>query len=204
MLFWILSKVQNGALSSGFWARGIRRIHRNWDPANRGLSNHRKAFFCQKFIDGDCRVAWGIIVVQHPIACNVWSHTCHPFPESFKDFPIKSLIDSLSWLHKFLVDDLVTVKKTNKHWFDFGFAHSRFLGTGRFCSVPLLILAFCLGVVLQNPWFITCDNATEEFWLPLKAAQKNKTHIAPIGLLLSLEVLWKHLGAHFSHVQIMC
>ena len=35
--------------------------------------------------------------------------------ESFKDFPIKSLIDSLSWWHKFLVDDPPTVKNTNEH-----------------------------------------------------------------------------------------
>ena len=34
-----------------------------------------------------------------------------PFSESFKDFPIKSLIDNLSWCHKFLVDDPLTVKK---------------------------------------------------------------------------------------------
>ena len=73
------------------------------------------------------------------------------FPESFKDFLIESLIDSLSWWHKFLVDDPLTVKRTNEHRFDFGFAHSRLLGTGRVCSVPLPTLAFCLGVVLQNP-----------------------------------------------------
>ena len=73
-----------------------------------------------------------------------------PFPESFKVFPIKSLIDSLSWWHKFLVEDPLTVKKTNEHQFDFGFAHSRFLGARRFCSVPLPTLAFCLGVVLQK------------------------------------------------------
>ena len=70
-------------------------------------------------------------MVQHPNTCNAWSRTCNPFPESFKDFPIKSLIDSLSWWHKFLVDDPLTVKKTNEHRFDFRFAHSRFLGTGR-------------------------------------------------------------------------
>ena len=51
---------------------------------------------------------------------------------------------------------------------------------------------------------ITCDNATEEFWLPLKAVQKIKSHIPPIGLLLSREVLWNHLGPQFSHVQILC
>jgi len=102
---------------------------------------------------------------------------------------------TIPWLSK---------KKPNEHRFDFGFAHSRFLGTGRVCSAPLPTLAFCLGVVLQNPWFITCDNATEEFWLPLMAVQKIKTHIPPFGLVLSREDLWNHLGAHFSHVQILC
>ena len=95
-------------------------------------------------------MTWGFVVVQHPSACNAWSHTCHPVAESFKDFPIKSLIDFLSWWSKFLVGDLLTIKK-NEHRFDFGFAHSHFLGTGRVCSVPLPTLAFCLGVLLQNP-----------------------------------------------------
>jgi len=96
-------------------------------------------------------VTWGVVMVQHPSVCNAWLHTCHPFPESFKDFPINSLTDSLSWWHTFLVDDPLTVKKTNEDRCDFGFAHSRFLGMGRVCSVPLPTLAFCLGVVLQNP-----------------------------------------------------
>ena len=171
----------------------IRRI--------RGLGKHRNAFLCQKFIDGECRVTWEVVVVQHPSACNAWSHKCHPFHGPFKDFPITSLIHSLSWWQKFLVDDSLTGKKRKSpHRFDFGFAHSRFLGTGGVCSVPLPTLAFSLGVVLQNPLFITCDNATEEFWLPLKAVQKIKRHIPPIGLLLSREVLWNHLGAYFSHV----
>ena len=65
-------------------------------------------FFCQKFIDGDCRVTWGVVMVQHPSASNAWLRTCYPSPESFKDFPIKSLIDILSWWYKFLVDDLLT------------------------------------------------------------------------------------------------
>ena len=57
-------KYKNGALSSGFWARGIKRSHMDWDPVNRGLRNHRNAFFCQKLIDGYCRVAWGVVVVH--------------------------------------------------------------------------------------------------------------------------------------------
>ena len=108
---------QNGALSSGFWAGAIKRSYRDRDPANRGLRNHRNAFFCQIFIDGDCRVTWGV-VMQHPSACNAWSHTCHPFPMSFKDFPIKRLIDSLSCWHKFLVDDpWLSKNKRASIWF---------------------------------------------------------------------------------------
>ena len=137
---------------------------------------------------GRCRGAASKCVVAH----------VPPFPDSFRHFPIKDLIDSLSWWHTFLVDEPLTVEKTNKHQFDFGFAHSRFLGMARVCSVPLPTLTFCLGFVLQNPLFITCDNATEEFWLPLKVVQKIKTHIPPIGLLLSREVLWNHLGAKLS------
>ena len=57
------------------------------------------------------RVTWDVVVVQHQSACNAWSHMCHPLSGSFKDFPIKRLIDSLSWWHKFLVDDPLTVKK---------------------------------------------------------------------------------------------
>ena len=56
-------------------------------------------------------MTWGVVVVQHPSVCNAWSHKCHPFPESFKYFLIKSLIDSLSRWYKFLVDDPLTVKK---------------------------------------------------------------------------------------------
>ena len=107
-------KYQNGALSSGFWTGGIKRSHRDWDPANRGVEEPQECFLCPQFIDGDCRVTLGVVVVQHPSACNAWSHMVHPFPEFFKDFPIKSLIDSLSWWHKFLVDDTPTVKKTNE------------------------------------------------------------------------------------------
>ena len=56
-------------------------------------------------------MTWGFVVVLHPSACNAWSHMSYPFPERFKDFPIKSMIDSLSWWHKFVVDDPLIVKK---------------------------------------------------------------------------------------------
>ena len=62
-------KYQNGTLSIFCFEPGeeneitgteIRRIG--------GLRKHRNAFFCQKFIDVDCRVTWGVDVVQHPSA----------------------------------------------------------------------------------------------------------------------------------------
>ena len=179
MLFWILSKVPKWRPFKWFLSRGNKKKSQELRSGKqKGWETAGMLFFCQKLIDGDCCVTWGVVVVQHPIACNAWLHMCHPFPEFFKDFPIKSLIDSLSWWHKFLVDDPLTVKKTNEHRFDFGFAHSRFLGTQRVCSVPLLTSAFWLGVVLQNPWFVTCDNVTEEFWLLLQVVQKIKTHLS--------------------------
>jgi len=54
------------------------------------------------------------------------------FSSSLQGLPDKkSLIDSLSWWHKFLVDDLLIIKK-NENRFEFEFAHSRFLGRGDF------------------------------------------------------------------------
>ena len=48
MLFWILSKVPNGTLSSGFWAGGIKRSHRDWDLVNRGAEEPQEGFFLPK------------------------------------------------------------------------------------------------------------------------------------------------------------
>ena len=73
-----------------------------------------------------------------------------------------------------------------------------FLGRGEFAVCHSRLWRLVSGSYSKiHELSITCDNATEEFWLPLKAVQKIKTHIPPIGLLLSREVLWNHLGAHF-------
>ena len=153
---------------------------------------------------GNCHVTWGVVVVQHPSACNVWSHTFHRLPESFKEFPIKGLIDSLSWWYIFLVDDPLTVKKTNEHRFDFGFFSFSLSWDGENlqCATPNFGV-LSRGRTPKSMIHHLC-NETEEFWLPLKAVQKIKKHIPLIGLLLSHEVLWNHLGAHFSYVQILC
>ena len=41
-------KYKNGALSSGFWAGGIKRSHRGWDPANRGTEEPQEFFHVAK------------------------------------------------------------------------------------------------------------------------------------------------------------
>jgi len=98
-------KYQNGALSSGFWAGGIKRSHRDWNPANRGAKESQECFLLPKIHWWRLPCDMGCCRGAASKWCNSWSHTCHRFPESFKDLPIKSLIDSLSWWHKFLVDD---------------------------------------------------------------------------------------------------
>ena len=129
-------------------------------------------------------MTWGVVVAQHPSACNDWSHTYHPFPESFKDFLIKGLIDSLSWWHKFLVDDPRLLKKQMRIDLILDLLILVFLRRGEFAVCHSRLWRFVLGSYSKIH-----DNATEEFWLPLKAVQKFKTHIPPIGLLLSCEVL---------------
>jgi len=143
-------------------------------------------------------VTWGVVVVQHPSAFNAWSHTCHSFPESSKDFPIKCLIDSVSWWHKFIVDDPLTIKKQFIMDFILDSLILAFLGRGEFALCYSRLWRFVSGS------FSKIHYSSPVITLPLKAVQKIKTDILSIGLLLSGEVLWNHLGANVSHVQILC
>jgi len=79
-----------------------------------------------------------------------------------------------------------------------------FWGRGEFAMCHSRLWRFVSGLYSKiHDSSITCDNATEKFWFPLKAVQEIKTHIPPTGLLLSREILWNHLGAHLFHVQIL-
>ena len=66
-----------------------------------------------------------VVMMQHPRVCNLWPDTMNPFSESFKDFMIVLFIKCLSLRHEFM-NNTLTVEKTNKHGFDFQFAHSCF------------------------------------------------------------------------------
>lgn len=98
-------------------------VAKNWDPANiRGWGTTGMPFPAKKWIDGDCRVTWAGVEVQHPSACNAWLRTSRPPPKPFEDFPVKSLMDKLAWRHRFFVYNPLTLRKKKKkkksvYWF---------------------------------------------------------------------------------------
>ena len=155
-------------------------------------------FVGQKFIDGLCRVTWGVVEVRYPSAGNASSHTYHPFTESFKDFPIKSLIDSLSWWHKFLVEEPLVVK-TNEYRFDFGFTHSRFLGMGRVAVCYSRLWRFVSKIHDSSPVITRLKNSGS-----LSRRSKRSRHTSIRLAFCSVVRFFGAIFAHFSQVQIMC
>ena len=70
-------------------------------------------FFGKKFRHGDGSVTGSVVVMQHPSVRNLWPDTMNPFSESFKDLTIVLLINCLSLRHEFLMNNNLTVEKTN-------------------------------------------------------------------------------------------
>jgi len=60
-----------------------------------------------------------IVVMEHPIVRNAWSHANNSFSKSFKNLTVIKLINSLSLRHKFCTDSPLTVKKADGHGFHF-------------------------------------------------------------------------------------
>ena len=184
---------------------GIKRSNRDWEPANRGAEEPQECFFFyQKLIDGECRVTWNVVMVQHPSACNAWSHMCHPFPRVFQGLPDKKVWQCVLVAHIPCGRSPDCQKnKWASMWFWICSLSLSWDGESLQCATP------DFGVLSRGRTSKIHDSSSPvitrlEFWLPLKAVQKIKTHIPPTDLLLSREVLWNHLGAHISHVQILC
>jgi len=140
-------KYLNGTLSSGFWAGGIKISHRDWDPANRGAEEPQKCFVLPKIhwwrlpCDMErCRGAASMCV-----QC-LGAHV-PPFSWVFQGLPDKKCDWQFVLVAQIPCGRSPDLKKSEQRP-DIGFAHSRFLGTGTVCSVPLPTLAFCLRVVL--------------------------------------------------------
>ena len=88
------------------------------DQASVMAAEPLKYFFGQKFVHGDGSVTGSIVVMQHPSVRNLWPDTMNPFSESFKDLTIVLFINCLSLRHEFLMNNALTVEKTNQHGFD--------------------------------------------------------------------------------------
>jgi len=77
------------------------------------LRNHWNTLFVQKFVHGDDSVTGSIVAMQHPSVHNLWPDTMNPFSESFKDLTIALFINCLYLRYKFLMNNTLTVEKTN-------------------------------------------------------------------------------------------
>lgn len=49
----------------------------------------------------DNRVAWVVVIMEHPFVCKVWLHMNHLFSDPLKNIFIKNSVDILPWRNKF-------------------------------------------------------------------------------------------------------
>jgi len=204
MLLWILSKIPKWRPFKWFLSQGNKKSHRDWNPANRVAEKPQECFFLPKInwwrlpCDvGHCRGA-----ASKCVQCLV-THM-PPFSRVFQGLPHKKFDWQFVLVAQIPYGQSPDCQKNKLAQFDFRFAHSPFLGKGRFWSVPLPNLAFCLGVILQNPWFITCDNMTDEFWLPLKAVQKISRHTSLQLAFCSVMRFFETILAHTFLMSKSC
>ena len=93
--------------------RGKEEVTRGQIRLVWGLRNCWNRFFGQKFVHGDGSVTDSVAAMEHPIVLALWPDTLNPFSESFRDLMIILLINCLSLRHKFLMNNTLTVRKTN-------------------------------------------------------------------------------------------
>ena len=129
-------------------------------------------FLHQKFSNWKCSVSRCVIVVQHPIVCNVPSDLLDPFWKLFQDICVEGVINCLSWRYKFFVHNATAVEKSNNHSFHPGSAHAYFLRTRRTFCVPFLTLPFGLGIIVEHPWFISCYYFIQKILLNFESSQQ--------------------------------
>ena len=140
----------------------------------------------QKFSNWKHSVSWRVIVVQHPIVCDVRSDSLDPFSKSFQDIFVKGVINSQFWRYKFLVHNATAVEKKN-HCFHLGSAHACFLRTRTF-RVPFPTLQFGLGIVVEHPWFTSCYYFIQKIWLNFESSQQILTNFKPGRFLLHRQI----------------
>ena len=147
-------------------------------------------------------MTWGVIVVQHPSACNAWSHKCHPFPEPFKDLPIKIFYWQFVLVPQIPCGRSPGCKKMSINLIS-DLLILDFLGQGEFEVCQSRLWRFVSGSYSKihdsSPMIKRLKNSGS-----LSNRTRRSRHIPLICLLLSCEVLWNYLVALFSHIQILC
>ena len=149
-------------------------------------------------------MSWRVIVVQHPVVCNVRSDSLYPFSKWLQDSFVEGVINCLSCWYKFFVHNATAVEKNNDHSFHPGSAHAFFLRTTRTFRVPIRTLPFGLGIIVEHPRFISCYYFIQKIWLNFESSQKIMTNFQT-GSLFAPQKSFSALVLHnFSHVQIIC
>jgi len=166
--------------------------------------NYGNVFLRQKFSNWKRSVSRRVIMVQHPIICNVPSESLDPFSKSFQDIFVEGMINCLSWRYKFFVHNATAVEKNNNHCFHPGSAHVCFLQTRRNFRVSFLTLSFGLQIVVEQPWFISCYYFIQKIWLNFESSQQILTNFQMVRFLLHRQVFRHQFCTNFSHVQMVC
>jgi len=143
-------------------------------------------------------VSWRVIVVQHPVVCNVRSDSLDLFSKSFQDIFVEGMINCLSWRYKFFAHKNTVVEKNNNHTFHPVSAQACFLRRRRTFCVPFRTLPFGLGIVVEHPWFISCCYFIQNIWLHVESSQQILTNFQPVLFLLHKEDFRNQFCTNFS------
>ena len=76
----------------------------------------------QKFCDGEGSVTRGVVMMEHPFVCNVWSHASDLFSEPIKDVFINTWLTICPGGTN-SVWTIPLLSKKHQHRFDLRFAH---------------------------------------------------------------------------------
>ena len=63
---------------------------------NRRAGEPQECFFEVKNSMMERAMTWGVVMMEHPLVCNVWYHANHPFSEPFKCVFIKNFKKSIT------------------------------------------------------------------------------------------------------------
>jgi len=132
-------------------------------------------FLRHKFSNWKRSVSWRVIVLQHPIACNVPLDSLDPFSKSFQDIFVEGVINCLSWRYKFFVHNAMAVKK-KQSWFSPWICSCVLSSDEENFSCAIPHFAVWSRDVVEHPWFISCYYFMQKIWLNFEYSQQILTN----------------------------